>query len=99
MDVAIEARRLSKRYGRNWVVADVDFQVPRGSVLLVAGRNGSGKTTLFRLLTTAARADAGSASVAGISLNDKETLRRKVALLTHQSYAYESLTATENLRA
>lgn len=94
----IEAKALSKRYGRSWALANVSFEVPQGSVLLVAGRNGSGKTTLFRVLTTAARADGGSARVAGIGLSDRDAVRRRTALLTHQAYAYESLTAAENLR-
>lgn len=94
----IEAKTLSKRYGRSWALANVSFEVPQGSVLLVAGRNGSGKTTLFRVLTTAARADGGSARIAGVDLSDRDAVRRRTVLLTHYAYAYESLTAAENLR-
>jgi len=98
MQAAIEARELSKRFGRTWALAEVSFAVPAGSVLLVAGKNGSGKTTLLRVLSTAIRADGGTARVAGLDLRDREAVRRVTALLTHQAYCYESLTAAENLR-
>ena len=64
---------------------------------MIAGRNGSGKTTLLRILSTAIRADAGHASVAGHPLSDREAIRRHTALLAHDSYLYESLTPRENL--
>jgi heme exporter protein A len=98
MQAAIEARGLSKRFGRTWALAQVSFAVPSGSVLLVAGRNGSGKTTLFRVLSTALRPDGGSARVAGLELRERDRIRRRTALLTHQAYSYESLSAAENLR-
>lgn len=94
----IEAHGLSKRFGRTWALADVSFTVSAGSVLLVGGKNGSGKTTLFRVLSTAIRPDGGSARVAGVDLQDRDRIRRRMALLTHQAYSYESLSAAENLR-
>ena len=95
--LAIDASHLARRYGRRWALVDVSFQLPRGRVMLVAGRNGAGKTTLLRILATAIRADAGRASVGGHDLTEREEIRRTTALLAHQSYLYESLTARENL--
>lgn len=95
---AIDAKNLARRYGRRWALVDVSFTVPAGSVLMVAGRNGSGKSTLFRTLATAIRPDLGSASVLGFDLvRDRYDVRKAVALLSHQTYLYESLTARENL--
>jgi len=66
---------------------------------MVAGRNGSGKSTLFRILSTAIRPDLGSANVLGFDLvKQRYDVRKGVALLSHYSYLYESLTAAENLR-
>ena len=67
--------------------------------MMVAGRNGSGKSTLFRVLSTAIRPDHGSATIGGFdAVRHKEDVRRFTALLSHQSYLYESLTARENLQ-
>jgi len=95
--LAIDASHLSRRYGRRWAVADVSFQLSRGKVMMIAGRNGSGKTTLLRILSTAIRADGGTARVAGFDLKQREDIRRHSALLAHYSYLYESLSARENL--
>jgi heme exporter protein A len=98
-DVAIEAEHLSRRFGRRWALADVSFKVPRGAVMMVAGRNGSGKSTLFRVLATVIRPDQGRVTVAGFdTVREREDVRKAVALLSHYSYLYEQLTARENLQ-
>lgn len=95
---AIEAQNLARRYGRRWALADVSFSLAGGAVLMVAGPNGSGKTTLLRMLATAIRPDGGSARVGGFDVrNKREDVRKLVALLSHSSYLYDSLTARENL--
>jgi heme exporter protein A len=97
--LAVEARGVCRRYGRRWALADVTFDVPRGTTLMVAGRNGSGKSTLFRVLATAIRADRGTARIEGLDIRDaKPAVRSRTALLTHQSHLYEALTALENLQ-
>jgi heme exporter protein A len=66
---------------------------------MIAGRNGSGKSTLLRVLSTAIRADRGSARLLDLDLvGDREALRRRLAFLSHDSHHYEALTALENLR-
>ncbi len=95
---AIDCDKLARRYGRRWALADVTFQLAAGRVMMVAGRNGSGKSTLFRVLSTAIRPDRGAGKVGGYDVVDeREDVRRISALLAHQSYLYESLTAKENL--
>lgn len=97
-DLAIDAENLARRYGRRWALSDVSFQVPAGTVVMVAGRNGAGKSTLFRVLSTAIRPDRGTARVGGFDIvRHREDVRRLTAMLSHQNYLYESLTAKENL--
>ncbi|HEY0142932.1 MAG TPA: heme ABC exporter ATP-binding protein CcmA [Thermoanaerobaculia bacterium] len=98
-DAAIEVERLARRYGRRWALADVSFRVEAGTVVMVAGRNGAGKSTLLRVLATAIRPDRGSATVGGFDVvRHREDVRKQVALLSHASYLYDSLTARENLQ-
>jgi len=97
--LAVETTGLSRRYGRRWALSDVSLGVETGAVVMLAGRNGSGKSTLLRVLATALRPDHGTAKVAGHDVrHEREAIRRKVALLAHQSFLYEALTARENLR-
>ena len=96
--LAIDAQHVARRFGRRWALVDVSFQLRRGAVLMLAGHNGSGKTTLLRVLSTLLRPDMGHATVAGFDVaKQREELRPKIALLSHQSYLYESLSAAENL--
>ncbi len=95
---AIQADHLARRFGRRWALADVSLVVPRGTVLMVAGHNGSGKSTLFRVLASVLRPDHGVARVAGFDVvTQRADVRREIALLSHYTYLYESLTARENL--
>lgn len=96
--MAIEAEKLARRYGRRWALAGVTFSVPKGAVMMIAGRNGSGKSTLLRVLSTAIRPDGGNASVGGFDVvKQRDDIRQLSALLSHYSYLYESLSARENL--
>jgi ABC-2 type transport system ATP-binding protein len=51
---------LSKRYGAQTALVDVDLAVPRGSVYGLVGPNGSGKTTLLSILVGLRAATSGS---------------------------------------
>jgi len=98
-DVAIDVERLARRYGRRWALSDITFHVPPATVMMVAGRNGAGKSTLFRVLSTAIRPDAGKASIGGFDVvRHREDVRKLTAMLSHQNYLYDSLTAKENLQ-
>ena len=94
----IELKGAARRYGPRWALAGVTLQVPAGSVVMLAGRNGAGKSTLLRILATAIRPDRGTVSVGGFDVvAQREDVRRMTALLAHQNYLYEALTARENL--
>ncbi len=67
-ELMIQAEGLTKRYGETQALAGVDFAVPAGTILGLLGPNGAGKTTAVRVLTTLARPDSGSATVAGIDV-------------------------------
>jgi heme exporter protein A len=96
---AVEASGICRRYGRRWALVDVGLRVEPARVVMVTGRNGSGKSTLLRVLSTAIRADAGVARVGGFDIRTHaQSVRARIALLSHPSYHYEALTALENLR-
>jgi heme exporter protein A len=93
---ALEARALEKLYGPLPAVRGVDFTLARGEFLAVFGPNGAGKTTLLRMLCGAVRPTRGSVLVSGAEVGD-ENARRKIGLLSHQTFLYPGLTAAENL--
>jgi ABC-type multidrug transport system ATPase subunit len=48
----VQAHGITKMFGKTRVVADIDLNVPQGSVLALLAPNGAGKTTTVRILTT-----------------------------------------------
>jgi ABC-2 type transport system ATP-binding protein len=98
-DLAIEADGLRKSYGSVTVLSGVGLAVERGSVYSLLGPNGAGKTTTVRILATLARADAGTARVAGLDVAaDRAAVRRKISLTGQHTAVDEAQTGTENLR-
>jgi len=62
----LEARGLTKRFGRTRALAGLDLVAEPGRVVAHPGPNGAGKTTFVRAVATLLRPDAGSLQVAGI---------------------------------
>jgi len=98
-DLAIEVTGLRKSYGKHAVLDGVDLAVERGSVYSLLGPNGAGKTTTVRILATLARADAGTARVAGSDIvADRAAVRRKISLTGQYTAVDAAQTGEENLR-
>ena len=60
MTPMIEARGLTKRYGKTIALDGLDLVADAGQVIAVLGPNGAGKTTFVRTVATLLRADAGT---------------------------------------
>jgi heme ABC exporter ATP-binding subunit CcmA len=85
--------------GRFPALAGVDLDVDTGEILLISGPNGAGKTTLLRLCAGLLPLRAGEAEVLGVDLTRRRTaVRRQVALVGHETFCYDDLTAAENFR-
>jgi len=96
--LALEAKGLSRGYGRRWALQALNLQLAPGRSLLLAGANGAGKTTMLRLLATTLRPTHGDLSVFGTDARTKPLeVRKRIALLTHRTQLYSDLTALENL--
>ena len=69
--------RVSKRFGREWVLRELSQQYHSGTIYGVAGRNGSGKSTLLRLLAGQLSPSRGSVTFtrAGSTLPVAEVYR------------------------
>jgi heme exporter protein A len=96
---AVELVGVSRRYGRNYVLKDVNLTVGEGKAVVLRGGNGAGKTTLLRVLATTLRPSRGWGRVFGFDLiKAGPEVRRRVAYLGVLGGSYGGLTAAENLR-
>ncbi len=94
----IEARALTRRFGKLVAVDHVDLSVRRGEVFGFLGPNGAGKSTLIRMLVGLLRPSSGEARVLGWQLpREAERLRADVGYMTQRFSLYEDLTIVENL--
>jgi heme exporter protein A len=94
----IETRSLTKTFGATPVLRGVEFQLEGGAAAVIVGGNGSGKSTLLRIVAGLSQPTEGAAMVFGhdsrrLTIDD----RRRIGMLTHQSWMYPNLTARENL--
>ena len=95
---AVEARGLEKWYGPLPAVRGIDLALGRGEFLTVFGPNGAGKSTLLRMLCGAVRPTRGIVRISGDEVGgEAEGWRRRIGLLSHQTFLYPGLTAAENL--
>jgi ABC-2 type transport system ATP-binding protein len=94
----VEARGLTKRFGRTQALAGLDLVAEPGRVVALLGPNGAGKTTFVRAVATLLRPDAGTMSVAGIDVLRHPARVRQVIGLAGQFAAVEpAMTGRENL--
>lgn len=95
---AVAVRGISKSFGDNIVLDDVDLDIAEGAVYGLLGPNGAGKTTLIRILTTLLKPTAGSASIFGIDVaSDAKTVRNQIGLAGQFAAVDAHLTGRENL--
>jgi heme exporter protein A len=95
---AIETRGLTKLFGGVPALREVDLRLEAGEAVALFGPNGAGKSTLLRVCATLLRPTSGSARVFGDDLRDGGgAIRRRIGLLSHQSFLYPDLTPSENL--
>ena len=91
--VMIEARGLSKQFGKFMAVRDVTFSIPRGQVVAFLGPNGAGKTTTMRLLTGFIAPTHGTARIAGIDVQaDRIEAARHLGYLPENGPLYPDMT-------
>lgn len=96
---AFAARRLTKRFGRSPALREVDFALEAGRCHVLFGRNGAGKSTLLLIAATLLRPSSGEIFYDGDPYEELgDEVRRRIGLVSHQSFLYPDLTVLENLR-
>ena len=97
---AVQARQLIKTYpGDVTALCGMDVTVEPGTVFGLLGPNGAGKSTTVKILTTLAKPDSGTATVAGHDvLRHPDRVRRAIGVVAQSSGADPVATGRENLQ-
>src|ERR671935_2422844 len=100
MDLLLQATGVRKEFGGLVAVNDVDFTVPRGSIVSLIGPNGAGKTTFFNMLTGVYKPTAGRIVFAGEDVTGKPPhaiTARGIGRTFQNIRLFQNMTALENV--
>lgn len=95
----IEVRGVTKAFGPQRALVNVDLTIGAGEWVMLTGLNGAGKTTLLRILATLAQPSSGSVRLFGLNpRRHGAQIRRQIGYLSHRTLLYPDLSAEQNLR-
>ncbi|MEZ7767068.1 amino acid ABC transporter ATP-binding protein [Haemophilus parahaemolyticus] len=100
----ISVEKLTKSFGKNTVLDNIDLSIQEGEVVTIIGPSGSGKSTLLRCLNLLEKPDNGIIKIAETELDVKhhskkeELALRNQSAMVFQSYnLFKNKTALENI--
>jgi len=99
-DAILEVRHLSKSFGENRVLRDIDFTVRRGDVTSIIGASGSGKSTLLRCINLLEQPTGGEILYHGENVMRRgfspSSYRAKVGMVFQSFNLFNNMTVLEN---
>ena len=99
-DLIVEVEHLSKSFGNNKVLHDIDFKVHKGDVISIIGASGSGKSTLLRCINLLETPSGGRVLYHGKNIMDKDfdlaQYRAKVGMVFQSFNLFNNMSVLEN---
>jgi putative lysine transport system ATP-binding protein len=99
-DVVLQVSHLSKAFGANVVLRDIDFNVRPGDVTSVIGASGSGKSTLLRCINLLETPTSGQILFHGEDITarriNESAYRAKVGMVFQSFNLFSNMTVLEN---
>lgn len=100
-DILIKVENLSKSFGDNVVLKDVNLTIEKGEVIAIIGPSGCGKSTFIRTLNQLEDVTGGSIYVDGENITEKgvniNDVRRRVGMVFQHFNLFPHLTIKKNL--
>ena len=99
-DLLLETVALRKQFGGLVAVDDIDFSIPRRSIVSLIGPNGAGKTTFFNMITGVYKPTAGRVIFDGEDIGGKPphaATQRGIGRTFQNIRLFEQMTALENV--
>ncbi len=98
----IQIKALTKSFGSQVVLSNMDLTIPKGKITVIIGRSGEGKSVLLKHIMGLLRPDSGSVIVDGkniFTLNDfvLNEFRKKFGMLFQYAALFDSMTVYENI--
>ena len=94
----IEAQNLSKTYGKQSAVEDLNFRLEEGQIVGFLGPNGAGKSTTLKMLLGLIQPSSGSVQIDGKDPQDQAiTLKKQIGYLAENNPLYPEMYVREFL--
>lgn len=95
MQTVIQAANVSKSYGKEKVLDNINFSIPRGKIVGLIGPNGAGKTTLLKGILGLAPVD-GDLQVLGMNpKSEREKMMERVSFIADTAVLPDWMTAAQ----
>ncbi len=87
---SIAFENVSFRYGRDWVLRDINLAIPAGNVVALVGMSGGGKSTLADLIPRFYDVQEGRVTIDGIDVRKIRlaSLRSQIGLVTQHTFLF-----------
>jgi phospholipid/cholesterol/gamma-HCH transport system ATP-binding protein len=100
--VVVEMEHLSKTYGTQAVLKDINLSLHKGENLVLLGQSGTGKSVLIKCIVGLDNYETGKLVLFGQNVTDLSAknlleLRRKIGFLFQSGALYDSMSVRENL--
>lgn len=100
----VEIRGLSKKFGKNTVLHDINIDINQGDVVAIIGPSGTGKSTLLRAINLLEKPESGQVTIEGQTYDlttkvaaQKLELRKSTEMVFQQFNLFKHKTALENV--
>ena len=94
----VKVENLVKRYGTNYALNDVSFEIGQGEIVGLLGPNGAGKSTAMNIITGYLSSTSGEVYIDGINmLEDPIAAKKLIGFLPEQPPVYPEMTVMEYL--
>lgn len=92
-------KSLSKKFGKTYVLKNINLEIENGEKIVIIGPSGSGKSTFLRCLSTLEDTTSGEIFFQDIKLNSKNTkkIQGKIGMVFQNFQLFDNLTVLENI--
>lgn len=97
MEYILSTSGLTKQYGKNKAVNNVNIHIKQGDIYGLIGRNGAGKTTILKMISGLAAPSEGEFSIFGKNGKNATKVMNRIGTLIESPGIYRNLSAAQNL--
>lgn len=96
-NAVISLNNIVKKFGKQTVLRNVNFQIPQGRIIGLIGPSGAGKSTIIKVILGMEVPDSGTTTIFNQQMPNRQLLG-KIGYMAQSDALYEQLTGRENLQ-